>query len=461
MGPADFQAAGLWDPAAPHAAERLALLEWFVARGVTLEQIAAAHRADHLISLAGDLALSTGGTHTLAELAALSGLTPERVQELRRAVGLPAASPDERVFGADDVRAYAGFGAAARLFGDAGDAALFARRRVVARPGRRGGACRSSWRTSRDRCARRDVASWRSPRRTCGPSSCSTSCRRRCRASSASRCRRAIRRTRRARDAQPRDSTTSARRSSPSASSTWWASLRCRAACTPRELAALVERFEDTAHDVATARDGRVVKLIGDEVMFVAVDPARPATSRSTLVERLCRRRRGHAARRARLRRDALRGGDYYGPIVNLAARLAELAVPTSCWSRRRWPIARAAQAALRARRQAHAEGLRRAGALMTVERGRERDGRQNAEPPSGATRIAPSSTTPARRAARGELQQLRDGLAAARRRRSRRTAAPRAASAARMRVAVRAAGSACREGPAPAWLSPGPRCRR
>jgi hypothetical protein len=32
--------------------------------------------------------------------------------------------------------------------------------------------------------------------------------------------------------------------------------------------------FEDTTHDVTTARDGRVVKLIGDEVMFVARGPS-------------------------------------------------------------------------------------------------------------------------------------------------------------------------------------------
>src|SRR6185503_763356 len=40
------------------------------------------------------------------------------------------------------------------------------------------------------------------------------------------------------------------------------------------ELAEVVERFEEVAHDVVTARGGRVVKLIGDEVMFVTVDAA-------------------------------------------------------------------------------------------------------------------------------------------------------------------------------------------
>src|SRR5262249_40219632 len=40
------------------------------------------------------------------------------------------------------------------------------------------------------------------------------------------------------------------------------------------ELANVVGRFEDAAYDIAAAHDGRVVKLVGDEVMFVTRDPA-------------------------------------------------------------------------------------------------------------------------------------------------------------------------------------------
>src|SRR5262249_47383881 len=94
------------------------------------------------------------------------------------------------------------------------------------------------------------------------------------------------------------------------------------------ELAGVVERFEDTAYDVTTARDGRVVKLIGDEVMFVAGDAAAACDIALTLVERFAgdpsATPRGGLAYGNLL----VRGGDYYGPIVNLASRLAELAVP-------------------------------------------------------------------------------------------------------------------------------------
>ena len=35
------------------------------------------------------------------------------------------------------------------------------------------------------------------------------------------------------------------------------------------ELAAVVRRFEEISHDIVTGAGGRVVKMIGDEVMFV------------------------------------------------------------------------------------------------------------------------------------------------------------------------------------------------
>jgi adenylate cyclase len=95
-----------------------------------------------------------------------------------------------------------------------------------------------------------------------------------------------------------------------------------------RALAELIERFEDAAYDIAAARDGRVVKLIGDEVMFVARDAASACDIALTLVERFAGdpsvTPRGGLAIGELL----LRGGDYYGPIVNLAARVADLAVP-------------------------------------------------------------------------------------------------------------------------------------
>lgn len=92
-------------------------------------------------------------------------------------------------------------------------------------------------------------------------------------------------------------------------------------------LAEMVDRFEEVAHDVAINRRGRIVKFIGDEVMFVTGD----ATSACDIALALIEAFEGDVAVKPRAglaSGDLLdRGGDYYGPVVNLAARLAELAV--------------------------------------------------------------------------------------------------------------------------------------
>jgi len=79
---------------------------------------------------------------------------------------------------------------------------------------------------------------------------------------------------------------------------------------------------------VVTALDGRLVKVIGDEVMFVVRDPAAACDIALTLVERF----KGDPAVTPRggvaVGELLVRSGDYYGPIVNLASRVAQLAVP-------------------------------------------------------------------------------------------------------------------------------------
>jgi adenylate cyclase len=94
------------------------------------------------------------------------------------------------------------------------------------------------------------------------------------------------------------------------------------------ELAAVVDRFEEVAFEVATNLRGRVVKFIGDEVMFVTGDADSACDIALTLIERFAGD--PNVTPRGGLAEGQLldRGGDYYGPIVNLAARLAEIAVP-------------------------------------------------------------------------------------------------------------------------------------
>jgi adenylate cyclase len=93
----------------------------------------------------------------------------------------------------------------------------------------------------------------------------------------------------------------------------------------PDEIGALVARWEELAYDIVTEHGARVVKTIGDEVMFVGL-PANAVAAALAL--------RDHAAAETGLPvRVAVaagpvvqRNGDFYGPVVNLASRLSELA---------------------------------------------------------------------------------------------------------------------------------------
>jgi class 3 adenylate cyclase len=89
----------------------------------------------------------------------------------------------------------------------------------------------------------------------------------------------------------------------------------------------LVLDFESTAFNLATDAGGRVIKHIGDEVMFVALDAEAGARIAAGIVESFAHedlRPRGGVAFGEVL---AVHG-DYYGAVVNLASRLTDAAIP-------------------------------------------------------------------------------------------------------------------------------------
>jgi adenylate cyclase len=100
---------------------------------------------------------------------------------------------------------------------------------------------------------------------------------------------------------------------------------------TEQELAEVVRRFETVAYDVVSAHEGRVVKMIGDEVMFLHHDIGEGAGLALDLAERfrddpiLSDVRVGLACGPV-LERD----GDVYGNVVNLANRIVSVAYPGS-----------------------------------------------------------------------------------------------------------------------------------
>jgi len=320
---AEFEAAGLYDPAAPNAAERLRLLEWFAAQGLSLDQMVAGMGRGTLTGLAADLALRPGERRRLSELAAALGMPAERIERLRLAAGLPPSEPDAPVFTPDDAAMLRTFQLGAELFGEpfvlpfvrvvgsalarVAEAAISLYLVNVERPLVEASASEVS-------LAQANLDAMHSLNSI--PPVLEALFR--------AHLENAIRRSRQARAHAGSDL---AQMTVGFVDLVGFTPLSRQLAS--RELGVLVDDFETLAIEVTTARDGRLVKIIGDEVMFVAVEAARACDIALTLIERFGASAsvtpRGGLASGALL----MRGGDYYGSIVNLASRIADLAVPS------------------------------------------------------------------------------------------------------------------------------------
>ena len=98
-----------------------------------------------------------------------------------------------------------------------------------------------------------------------------------------------------------------------------------------RELGTALAEFDELTADVVVDAGGRAVKLIGDEVMYVAPAPSTGCEIALRLSERFSDHPRlppvrGGLAHGSVLTRD----GDYFGPVVNLASRTIKLAGPSA-----------------------------------------------------------------------------------------------------------------------------------
>ena len=113
------------------------------------------------------------------------------------------------------------------------------------------------------------------------------------------------------------------------------------------DLSLFVQRFETAARDVVTSAGGRVVKTIGDAVLFIADNPGTGAAVALGLADAfgasldveaahgaggLAEGARGVAPVRVSMvwGRVLSRFGDVFGPTVNLAARLTDVAEPST-----------------------------------------------------------------------------------------------------------------------------------
>jgi class 3 adenylate cyclase len=318
---AAWEAAGLYDPNAPDAGERAELLAYIENLGLTIEQIAAADRAGTFGSLVRDRVLwnDTGPQLTLADLATRAGMDRERVRAVVRANGEPDVL-DVPLFRDAHVELLQSFGVGAEIFGV--DAVLQFSRVLAACAARVADAAVGLFFTNVSPEVRGEQLN------DSGVTVSSLN------AVSAFGVVPGIM------DVLLRDHfITAARRvglidiaeggamSVTIAFVDLVASTELSRATSSAEWSTAVAAFERAADDAAAENDGRVVKFIGDEVMLIA-----PTAGAAAAVVRDVMRvvddhpvlgtARAGVASGVAVPRD----GDYFGPVVNLAARLVAVA---------------------------------------------------------------------------------------------------------------------------------------
>lgn len=318
---AEYRAAGLHDPAAPNAHDRLELLEWLAGQGFTVAEMQHAHSLGQLTSLAADRELLQGEPVSIERVMEEAGLDAPMLERVLRAAGF---APSRARLSAASIDLFQQFEAARQLFSN--EEILHFVRVMGSSLARIADAANSLFlidvevplRTTAKPCeldlAKSQLVAIQlieGLQRFIGTLF-------RLHMDDA---------IRRSRDA---------RRGSGDLEVVTMAigfidlvgyTTRTSGAGV-RELLDLVLDFEGRAYDIVTEHGGRVVKLIGDEVMFTTSMPQEAAAIALALVRDF--RSRGDIAPRGGLAYgDVLaHGGDCYGSVVNLASRVADLAVP-------------------------------------------------------------------------------------------------------------------------------------
>ena len=94
--------------------------------------------------------------------------------------------------------------------------------------------------------------------------------------------------------------------------------------------------FDAVASEIVVTRGGRLVKLIGDEAMFVAHEPAVAADIALALIEAFADHNVLPPVRAGVATGEVLaRDGDFSGAVVNLAARAVKIATPSTLYADR------------------------------------------------------------------------------------------------------------------------------
>ncbi len=324
MDEATFTEAGLYDPEAPGAADRLALLEYLVGLGATLDDLTGARDDGRLPGLASDLARrGTDVRLTPRELAVRANIDFEDLEQLIRAAGLAAFDPDESVFRARDAAAFALFQAGVDLFGPE---PTFEFTRSV------GAAC-ASMADSATALFATTVAGEFDERAVGEVDQARTTA---FAATMLAEQVPAVIETLFFHHVNAAVLRSFAARSGDARTATYAVGFVDLVASTalnrrlgPADLAEAIGGFERAATEIVTGLGGRVVKTIGDEIMFVNADPVAACDTALAMRDAVDADTRLGAVRGGLAYGDLVLGyGDFYGADVNLAARLARAADP-------------------------------------------------------------------------------------------------------------------------------------
>jgi class 3 adenylate cyclase len=334
---AEFEALGIYDPDAPHAAQRLELLEYLVGLGATAEDLLA-HR-DQLPGLASVVTIRGGGVLTLSETVERAGVSEEKFLRIMRAAGFPEPVPGDRVLSEQIAGLAAGMKAAEEVFGE--DAVLQLVRVMGSAMARLADAVVSAFLVNVEPGVRDEdpvglgLARANAEASTLMPT------------------------VNAALDILLRQHIIAARRTildDPAAG--YETQRKCvgfvdlvgstalAQRLSVRELGSVLTEFEHIAADSVTATGGRVVKLIGDEVLYTADTEASICAIALDLAATFAAHPVIPTVRVGVAGGDVLlRDGDVFGPVVNLAARVVKVAEPGEVVA----PAALAAAAGIRA----------------------------------------------------------------------------------------------------------------
>jgi adenylate cyclase len=321
-----LEAAGLYDPSAPDAERRLALIDYLVSIGATLDDMVEAG-VDALANVPTTITLwgENRNRLTLGEVVAESGCDPELIRRAWRAAGFPDSSPDERIFTRRDVELFGMLEIAATLLGT--DVVVQLTRVIGASTARIADAAISSFvvtvgaerlqedpsglglaRANLESIALLDglTAGFDTIMRHCIE-----------------------------RSFRPIETDESRRGLDLQARTIGFADLVGSTMWTRQlelaELSRALTEFENRAQEIVLDFDGRLVKLIGDAIMFATTEPVSAVEIALALAEQFANDSVLPPVRVGLATGEVIaRGGDYSGTVVNLAARATAVAEPST-----------------------------------------------------------------------------------------------------------------------------------